>query len=111
MKIEHKTHGFIPDRTDPAWADRVEREAEHHTARTEAAWHKAQRRLARAIEKAETANARPEVGRVRKDRLWAIVEQRREELRVVERLARATPAGSQHRGKGSYRGMTTGEPW
>lgn len=109
MKIPHKPRALATDRTDPAWAERVEREAEQHTARTEAAWHKAQRRLERALVKARDADQRPDASPRKKATLWQIVEKRRDELKAIERLARATPAGSQNRGRGSYRGVSTGE--
>lgn len=113
MKITHKTHGWTPGRpVDPEWAERVEREAEQHTARTEAAWRKAKRRLERAIKKAEAAQVGETWGRAKEiAALWRIVAQRREELKAIERMANQTSAGSEHRGKGSYRGVTRGDAW
>lgn len=109
MKIHHSVNGYVTDRTDATWAERVEREAEQHTARTEALWYKTKRRLDRAIEKAETTDSRTDVGPARKLKLWAVVEDRRQELKSLERLANRTPAGSQNRGKGSYRGVPRSE--
>lgn len=107
MKIAHKTHGWTPDTTDPMWAERVEREAERTTDQTEARWHKAQRRLARAVEKAEAATqAHP----TRRQRLWDVVDARRAELAALERLMTQSPAGSQHRGTPAYRGIGIGKP-
>lgn len=110
MKIVHKTHGwFSAAKNDPEWEARIEREAELHTARTETAWRKTRRRLERAIEKARAEDKRPQSTMLSRAKLWAMVEARRQELKEIERLAHATPAGSQNRGKGSYRGVTTGE--
>jgi hypothetical protein len=109
MKLVHNTRGWKPDRTDSVWAERVEREAERITDQTEARWHKAQRRLARAIEKAEAAEQTALLGPTRLRRLWQAVDVRRGELLAIERLMTQSPAGSQHRGKGSHRGVSTGE--
>lgn len=104
MKIRHNARGWAPDRTDPEWAARVEREAEQHTARAEAAWWKAKRRLERAEVKAEDG-ARQNVGGRRLERLWQAVADRRADLLALERVMRASPAGSKNRGKGSHRGV------
>lgn len=107
MKMVHKTHGWVPDRTDPEWAERVEREAERTTDQTEARHRKAQERLERAIEKARSAEARVEgASRTRKvKRLWDAVEERRAELLALERLMTRTGANSQQRGRGAHRGV------
>lgn len=110
MKITHNTNGWSPDHTDPEWASRVEREAIAHTARTEAAWRKAERRHARAVMKAEAADANPAIGSTRKARMWQAVGDRLDELRAIEALMTWTPAGSQHRGTPAYRGVGTGRP-
>lgn len=107
VKISHNTHGWAPDYTDPAWAERTEREAERVTDQTEVRWHKAQRRLARAIEKAE-AGQRAKVAERRQHRLWEAVEARRAELLAIEKLMTQSPAGSQHRGTPAHRGVARG---
>lgn len=109
MKIPHKTHGWAPDRTDPAWAERVEREAERIADQAEARWRKAQRRLANAEAKARLAESTARVSPKRIERLWAVVEERRQELKQCERLMNKSPAGSEHRGVGSHRGVSRGE--
>lgn len=108
MKIPHRTRGWDPDRTDRRWAEHVEEEAETHTARRQVAYEKAQRRLARAAEKVsrEAAKPRPDVARLAKLRVTA--EARRLELLALEKLMREAPAGAQHRGKGSHRGIPSG---
>lgn len=109
MKLTHNWHGFAPDHTDPDWAERVEREAEVTTNRAERTWEKAQERLARAVVRAEREARKTKPDRKQVKRLWALVAARREELKQIERLARRSPAGAQHRGKGSHRGVSTGE--
>lgn len=109
MKIAHNWHGFSPDRTDPAWAERVEREAEVTTNRAERTWEKAQERLARATARAEREAQKPKPDRRLVKRLWALVAARRDDLKQIERLANQSPAGSQNRGQGSHRGVATGE--
>lgn len=111
MKIKHNTRGWNPDRTDPVWAEKVEREAERITDQTEQRWHKAQERLRRACERAETESHRRKPDPKKVARLWAAVDARRAELREVERAMRSSPAGSQNRGKGSHRGVARGEAW
>lgn len=107
MKLGHKLNGWAPDRTDPEWADRVEREAERTTNAAEARHRKAQERLERAVAKAKAAEAAQEAGRRtrRVESLWAEVERRRDELRALESIANRSPAGSQNRGSGSHRGV------
>lgn len=108
MKIVHKTHGYAPDRTDPAWAERVEREAMRTTDQAEARWRKAQRRLEKAQARLDAALER-HAAADRIARLRAEVADRLAEFQATERLMRMTPAGSQHRGKGSHRGVSRGE--
>lgn len=96
MKIPHRVPpDCSPDRTDPAWAERVEREAERHTAAAERAWEKAQQRLEHAVKRAEREGARPKPDRKKVKRLWAIVEERRQELLALQRLAQQSPGGPQ----------------
>ncbi len=109
VKIRHKiNHGWSPDHTDPTWADRVEREAERTSTAAAKRYAKAQENYQRALAKAEKAGP-PKSAKPKVRNLWAEVERRRAELKRWEALVTATPAGSQHRGKGSYRGVGTGE--
>ena len=110
MKITHKTHGWAPDRTDPVWAATIEREVAQQTARRDALWAKAQRRLDRAQQRLDSARASTpdETTRHRLAKLETLVEDRLRELRQIEALMTQTPAGAQHRGSGSYRGVGTG---
>lgn len=108
MKITHKTHGYVSDKTDPQWAERVERESERITDAAEARYGKLQERLARVQQRITK-----ELGRKRPDRkllrrLDAAVDARREELANLHRQMNGTPAGSQNRGTGSYRGTGSG---
>lgn len=106
MKIPHKVnHGYTSDRTDPRWAERVEREAEVTTAQAEREYAKAAERLARAEAKAQGEERKPKPDRKRVARLWAVVVARREELLALQRLTQASPAGAQNRGKGAHRGV------
>jgi ribosomal protein L44E len=107
MKLTHKTHGWTPDRTDPEWAAAVEREVSQQTARRDALWAKAQRRYARAQQRLDTARAaKPDATTThRLAKLEQQVDDRLRELREIECLMMQTPAGSQHRGRGSYRGV------
>lgn len=96
MKVRHKiTHGWAPDHTDPAWAERVEREAEQHTARTEQAWEKTQMRLAHATARAEREERRAKPDHKKLRRLWRIVEERRQELLALQRMMESNPGGPQ----------------
>lgn len=104
MKIHHKPR--YVDRTDPEWAERVEREAEVTTAQAAARWQKAHIRLERAISAALVhASSLDEATTRRARERWEIVERRRDELRSIEALAQRSPAGSQNRGAGSFRGQ------
>jgi len=109
VKRAHKTNGFAADRTDPDWAERVEIEAERHTDQAEHRYKKAAARLERAELKLTEARARPDSSPRKRDRLTEIVEARRLELRNIHRQMRHSPAGSQNRGKGSYRGVPNSE--
>lgn len=111
MKIRHHVPGWVEPKPDPAWSERVEREAQRTTDATERAHRKAEERLARAIAKAEAAEAARESAEStrRIERLWAAVDQRRAELRTLQRMANTSPAGSQNRGAGAHRGVATGE--
>lgn len=96
MKIRHKVnHGWTADHSDPLWSERVEREAERHTAAAEHAYVKAQERLARAVVRAEREERRTKPDRRKVKRLWALVEDRRQELLALQRLAQSSPAGAQ----------------
>jgi len=115
MKISHHWHGWSPDHLDPTWAQRVDDEAEE-TSSTAATRERARaRRLARAehrLERASEALATAEAKRKRKTdihRLTLLVERRRQEMLAIQREMQASPAGSQHRGRGSHRGVATGE--
>lgn len=111
MKLHHKVnHNWCPDNTDPAWAERVEREADSTSDAAERAWLKASERLVRATQRAEAEQSKRKPDRKKVKSLWAVVENRREVLRNLQSLAQASPAGSQHRGNGGYRGVATGEP-
>lgn len=105
MRLHHKiNHGWSVDRTDPGWSARVEHEATCQTDSRERAYLKAETKLARAeqrLSKARTSGT-PDVSLTR---LLCLVEQRRAELEALARLMQQSPAGSQHRGVGSYRGL------
>lgn len=108
MKVPHKINGWSPDRTDPRWAERVEREAEATTNQAQARWEKAQRRFAKArftLDAAELNGA----AEARLTKLRELVADRLAELQATERMMRSTLAGSQNRGKGSHRGVARGE--
>lgn len=111
MKIRHKVSGRLPERVDSEWAERVEREAEQTTAAREKAFRKAEARMERALLKAREAEEKAKDGartrRIR--RLWDEVEARRAELKALQSVTRASPAGAQHRGKGAHRGVSTGD--
>lgn len=107
MKITHKiNHGWAPDQTDPAWATRVERDAERQTDSRERAYLKAKTKLARAEQRLTRARTSG-TPIVNLGRLVRLIEERRAELEQLARLMQQTPAGSQHRGVGSYRGIPT----
>jgi hypothetical protein len=96
MKLSHKiNHNYTPDHTDPEWADRVEREAERHTQSAERAFTKAKARLDQALLRAEHEQARKKPDRKKVKSLWAAVENRRQELIVLEATMRQSPGGHQ----------------
>ena len=108
MKISHNWNGFAPDRTDPAWAERVEREARRTTDAAEADAARLAERLARAERRLGQARAKLRANsgtRAARRKLAQEVEQRRLELVAVHDEMRRSPAGSQHRGRGSYRSV------
>jgi hypothetical protein len=113
MKLRHRVCSTSAPRNDPEWEERVTREAHEHTAKARRAAEERARRLTRARERLHEAEveaeraARRRVGRKHLSRLWAAVEARRAELHQVEREMQASPAGSQHRGRRSYRGVGT----
>lgn len=115
MKLSHNWRGWGPDRTAPDWAARVEAEAQRTTDATAAEDAKRADRIARA--EARVAAAMEKLARARTEkrrqsdvrRLALAVEARRAELIAIHREMQATPAGSQHRGKGSHRGVPRSE--
>lgn len=111
MRIRHRVApDWSPDRNDPDWSERVEREAALTTDQ-------AQRRYEKALERVERAQAkltreesahRPSRARIRSAR--EEVERRRQELLALSALMNGSPAGSQNRGKGSHRGVPSTQP-
>lgn len=96
----------------PEYEAQATYEAGLHTARSRALYAKNERRrarvaerLARAEQRARDAESRPNFSRRELAKLWAAVESRREELIALEREMQGTPAGAQHRGRGSHRGI------
>jgi hypothetical protein len=86
-------------------------EVDRSTAKTEAAYARAQQRLAAAERRKQRAEQRLTSSRLgwRADRArelriaTELVEIRREELLKLQDLMRATPASVEHRGRGGYR--------
>lgn len=109
MKIEHKLNGYAPDRTDPHWAEKVEREAEAITDQAARRYAKAQERLERAEAKLQRETTRKKPDRKLLRRLTDAVEARRQELADLHRQMTATSAASTNRGRKSFRGVTRGE--
>lgn len=113
MRIKHRVAPDWSPRNDPDWEERVEREAKRTTDAAEKAWHDTQARLKRAEERLKRAEQRERQARENKaqerrlHRLAEIVECRRLELQAIHAEMTRTPAGSQHRGRGSYRGVGT----
>lgn len=103
MRIQHKVnHGWAPNRNDPEWEERVEREAASTTEATEKAWRRAQDRLA----KAEARRDRLVAERAAEQRLRnaeQIIMLRLAELKEIEKLMTRSPAGARHRGRKSFR--------
>lgn len=107
MKINHKlNHGWAPITTDPEWAERVEIEAARMTDAAAARYAKAHDRLVRAEERLAALKDSGLHNPSKIKRWEREVELRRDELNALARLIAQSPAGSQHRGKGSYRGIS-----
>lgn len=108
MRLSHKVnHGWSPNRNDPEWEERVEREATATTDARERAVLKARERLTRAEARvAEMRDRREAESRVQA--AMRVAEDRRRELLELEALMRESPAGSVHRGKRSYRPVPQG---
>ena len=101
---------WAPLPNDPDYEARASYEAALHTERAKALYAKNERRLKRARERAQRAEerarqaeAKPGFSKSELRKLWTAVERRRDELQAIEREMEATPAGSQHRGRKSYR--------
>lgn len=106
MRIQHKVnHGWTPNRNDPEWERRVEREAMITTAATERAFAKAQERLRRAEDRLAAAASKSRVAARRLAVLEEIVELRRQELIVLQSLMTNHGSPSTSRGKKSHRGV------
>ncbi len=96
MKIQHRwNHGWTPGGIDPEWAERVEREAERHTAASERAYAKAEARLRKAERQHQREATRQRPDKHRVQRLAAVVEARRQELLALERAMQQSPGGRQ----------------
>lgn len=113
MRLKHRMDSSWAPRNDPKWEERIEREAQRTTDATEKAWRDTQARLKRAEERLLRAQQREAQARenkaqkLRLKKLAEIVERRRRELQAIHAEMTRTPAGSQHRGRGSYRGVGT----
>lgn len=104
MRLTHKVnHGWSPDRTDPGWAAKVEREAQNTTDATERAWRAAQKRLAKAEQRRDHIAAATGVSSQRVAMAEQLVALRLEELRAIERLMTGHAAPARARGKKSWR--------
>lgn len=104
MRIRHKlNHGWAPNRVDPDWANRVEREATAQTDATERAWHAAHRRLEKAQQRRARLASLPTVTPSRLAVADFLIEQRRQELLALERLMTSHAAPSRARGRKSFR--------
>lgn len=111
MRIAHKVnHGWLPNRNDPEWEERVEREAESSTAATERRYHTAQARLARAEARLARESSSRKVNAARLKSLAATVEERRQELLELSRLMNAHGSPSTSRGRKSHRGVPGTQP-
>lgn len=111
MRIRHRVApDWSPDRNDPDWSERVEREAAATTDLAQRRYERAQKRLAEAEAKLAKVEAlrKPSRAQVRSAR--QNVEERRQELIDLAAVMNATPAGSQNRGRGSYRGVPATRP-
>ena len=104
MRLQHRiNHGWAPNRNDPAWEARVEREAEATTRAAERAWRNAQKRLVKAEERRERIAHRVGVTARQIAVAEQIVELRRQELLALERLMTSHAAPSKNRGNKSFR--------
>jgi len=110
VRIQHKVNrGWSPNRNDPEWERRVEREAEATTNATERAVLRARERLARAEARLSEAAAKQKMPAARLAVLEALVEARRQELLALQRLMTSHGAPSTNRGRKSHRGVPSGE--
>lgn len=100
-------HGWVPNRNDPEWESRVEREAQRITDATERAWMRAHDRVEKARDKARRA-AEQHDHEQRVAKLRRELERRVQELAEIERGMKSAPASSQHRGIGAHRGVGIG---
>lgn len=111
VRIRHRVSpDWSPDRNDPEWSERVEREAGITTDQAQRRYEKALERVERAkgrLAREESAR-RPSRARIRSAR--EEVERRRQELVALSAVMNTSPAGSQNRGKGSYRGVPSTQP-
>lgn len=111
MRMRHKVnHGWAPNRNDPEWEARVEREAEATTNATERAYRKAQERLKRAEERLAKAAKEQKMPASRLAVLEALVEERRQELLALQRLMTGHSAPTTNRGRKSHRGIPGTNP-
>jgi hypothetical protein len=105
---------FVPDWSrlpnDPQYEARASYEAALHTERSRKLYAKNERRLARARRRAEQAEHRaqqaqatPRFDERELAKMWAAVENRRDELRRIEREMQTVAASAQHRGTKSFR--------
>jgi hypothetical protein len=97
---------------DPDYAAAASYQAGLHTESARKLYAKNERRLERARQRAERAEAKlkeaqanPKISERALADLWLSIERRRDELAAIEREMQRTPAGSVHRGRGSYRGV------
>lgn len=109
--MRHKVnHGWTPNRNDPAWEERVEREATATTNATERAFIRAQEKLRKAEERLAKAAAEQKMPASRLAVLEALVEERRQELLAIQRLMTGHGAPSTNRGRKSHRGAPGTNP-
>lgn len=116
-----KMHHHVPvaqTSSDPVSAEYMA-EVEKHTARGEAAYAKAQKRLEAAERRLARAHRRRERAKTKRDQrdatksaayLAEVVELRRQELTDLHRTLRGSPQSSTHRGDRSHRHVNTSEP-
>lgn len=109
MRLRHNVnHGWSPNRNDPEWERRVEREANITTDAAEAAYRRLQARLERAKARLERAAKKAGTTRRQLAELEAAVEARRQELLAFHRMMTQHAAPSTSRGRKSFRGVTNG---